>query len=711
MSVYQPFQKASAVWPAGRETEMNVSCRFTVSIPKTEKPVLLRMTGSTVYRVFVNGTLAAYGPARGPKGFFRVDECLLNAHLNKSDNLVCFEAAGYNCNNYYTLDQSSFFQAEILVDNLVVAWTAAEGGMPCDIVTERVQKVQKYSFQRPFVEVWRLDQACRTAQTEETAGKAQLADCGEKKYLPRRVPFATLEKLPVVAVIGAGTVTEDRTDLSFRPREIVGIGPDQKGYCLDELEICLSDDACRYNFHPESVKKTAISEKDPLIIPANGYKTVQLEQNLTGFIGAVLHTEKPATVLFTFDELYEGGDTNIFHMGCCNVVRVDIQPGDYHFLSMEPYTMQYIKMIGFGADITVSDIHLIEYAAPADTFLSYQTDNPAFRKIWDAAVQTYRQNAVDVYTDCPSRERAGWLCDSFWTARTEYALTGKCTVEKNFLENFLLPDSFECLPKGMFPMCYPSDHYNGNYIPNWAMWLVMELREYLDRSGDKEMVQAFRPKIYALFSFLDGYRNTDGLLEKLDEWVFVEWSKANDLVQDVNFPTNMLYAACKIAAGEMYQDDALIAEGQAMQETIRRLSFNGSFFTDHLVRNADGTLTNPGETTEVCQYYAFYCGTASPDTYPALWETLLHAFGPDRKKNNPYPNVHFANAFIGNYLRLDMMAKYGSLDEVLDNISGYFLAMAEMTGTLWENDSTCASVNHGFASHVIVWLQAAVCKQ
>jgi hypothetical protein len=30
--------------------------------------------------------------------------------------------------------------------------------------------------------------------------------------------------------------------------------------------------------------------------------------------------------------------------------------------------------------------------------------------------------------------------------------------------------------------------------------------------------------------------------------------------------------------------------------------------------------------------------------------------------------------------------------------------MALTTCTLWENDSTVASLDHGFASHVIVWL-------
>ncbi|MBP3918861.1 MAG: hypothetical protein J6I50_06785, partial [Clostridia bacterium] len=87
-----------------------------------------------------------------------------------------------------------------------------------------------------------------------------------------------------------------------------------------------------------------------------------------------------------------------------------------------------------------------------------------------------------------------------------------------------------------------------------------------------------------------------------------------------------------------------------------------------------------------------------------LWNTLLYDFGPWRKENNKYPEVHFANAFIGNYLRLDMMAKNDNMKEVLDNIEGYFYNMALTTCTLWENDSTVASLDHGFASHVIVWL-------
>ena len=44
---------------------------------------------------------------------------------------------------------------------------------------------------------------------------------------------------------------------------------------------------------------------------------------------------------------------------------------------------------------------------------------------------------------------------------------------------------------------------------------------------------------------------------------------------------------------------------------------------------------------------------------------------------------------------------------MLEDIRGFFLPMAEKTGTLWENMTPTASCNHGFASHVLVWLDRA----
>ena len=107
----------------------------------------------------------------------------------------------------------------------------------------------------------------------------------------------------------------------------------------------------------------------------------------------------------------------------------------------------------------------------------------------------------------------------------------------------------------MIPMCYPADVDNGGFIPNWAMWFILELRDYSYRTGDSAFISLFMDKVYRLIGWFESFENADGLLERLPGWVFIEWSKANDFVQDINFPSNMLYSAALSAAGELFDDE------------------------------------------------------------------------------------------------------------------------------------------------------------
>jgi len=135
-----------------------------------------------------------------------------------------------------------------------------------------------------------------------------------------------------------------------------------------------------------------------------------------------------------------------------------------------------------------------------------------------------------------------------------------------------------------------------------------------------------------------------------------------------------------------------------MRDTIRQQSFDGEFFVDNAVRK-DGKLQVTRNRTEVCQYFAFFFGLATPQTQPKLWQALTTDFGPQRKLTKKYPEIHPANAFIGNQLRFELLSRDGRAQQVLDEALGYWLYMADRTGTLWEHDAPQASCNHGFASH------------
>jgi alpha-L-rhamnosidase len=253
-------------------------------------------------------------------------------------------------------------------------------------------------------------------------------------------------------------------------------------------------------------------------------------------------------------------------------------------------------------------------------------------------------------------------------------------------------------------MCYPSDHNDGVFIANWALWFVVQLKEYKDRGGSSNLISALQPRVQKLFKWFEQYQNNLGLLEKLPSWVFVEWSKANDFVQDVNFPSNMLYAGALDAAAELYGNQTWKRQADALRKVINDLSFDGTWYVDNAIRKSDGSLSVTRNRSETCQYYAFFFDIASPKSRPDLWRTLTSEFGPKRDTKSIHPEIHISNAFIGNYLRIEVLTRAGMINQILRESAAYFGYMSDRTGTLWENTDASASCNHGFASHVAVMM-------
>jgi alpha-L-rhamnosidase len=167
------IKKATPVWAEGRETEMNLNLGFHGVFQAGEnQEVKLRITASTLYRVFLNGEFLGYGPARAAHGYFRVDEYDLGSRVKPGGNVVAVEVAGYNVNSYYTIDVPSFLQAEVETGGKIALATGPDNGFSAFQLKERLQKVERYSFQRPFTEYYRMTEnsglwrtstkACRT---------------------------------------------------------------------------------------------------------------------------------------------------------------------------------------------------------------------------------------------------------------------------------------------------------------------------------------------------------------------------------------------------------------------------------------------------------------------------------------------------------------------------------------------------------------------
>lgn len=695
------FMKARPVWAPRLEREMNLTLGFHAFFElQDDENAILRITGCSVYRIFLNGKFLGYGPARGPHGYNRLDEWSLKDRCKPGANALAIEVAGYNANSYYHIKQLSFIQAEIVSASRVLAATDAENtDFTAHVIAQRIQKVQRYSLQRTFTEAYRLTPDYDKWRVEGIADPVLLVEFPQSHLLPRIAPYPAFDVLTPTHEIGNGTFRHNPTREVPPSHIVTETGKLFAGFPKDELEVMPHVEVQQFEFTALSHEKTPWTPGSE--IRKNTFRTFQFVRNDAGFVKAMVSCNEPLKLYMVFDEVLTGASVSPTRYNCANVISFDLtEAGTYNLESFEPYQFKYIKIMAVGGDCMLEDLGLREYVNPATQKAVFYCPDPALNRIFEAARETFKQNAVDLFTDCAGRERAGWLCDSFFTSRVALDLCGNTDMERLFFQNYLLPEFFEGLPEGMLPMCYPADHNHGIFIPNWAMWFVIQLEEYLHRSGDQEMIDALRSRVLALLEFFKGYENSDGLLEKLPSWVFLEWSEANKLTQDVNYPSNMTYAEVLACAGRLYNLPELVARAGSIRETIRRQSYDGEYFVDNALRQPDGTLKLSGERTETCQYYAFFFRTATPQLYPELWARLRDDFGPQRKETGRYPEIHFSNAFIGNYLRLELLSREGLASQMLSETKGYFSGMEQATGTLWENDTPTASCSHGFASHV-----------
>ncbi len=697
--------RAKPVWLAGKKNERNITAAFRATFgAPAHGGAMLAVAAATVYRAFLNGAFLGHGPARGPHGHFRVDEWRLDGLLAPGENTIAIEVAGYNVNSYYTLDQPSFLQAEVRAgEEALVATGSHERGFIGRRLHERRQKVIRYSFQRPFTEAWTLRpgwDAWRRSG-ERAFASEELADLPDRWLIPRRVPHCRFAKRAPTAALGHGKLqTEVALERPWKDRSRTNIGPALGGFPEQELELDPSMAWQRTLRLRGGGSPRPYKSGERLPLSDRSWRLFDFNANLTGFIGARLSVARPTTLYAVFDEILTKDHVDFRRGDTVNLVAWELPVGDYDFESFEPYTLRYLEFAVMDGEAALHDTWVREYANDSVWEAVFACEDRRLVEVFEAGRETFRQNAIDIFMDCPSRERAGWLCDSFFSARTAIDLTGSAVIEQCFIENFLLPERFEHLPEGMLPMCYPADHNDGTFIPNWALWFVVQLEEYLARTGDRALVDRLQPRVRALFAYFDRFCNSDGLLEKLESWVFLEWSKANEFVQDVNYPSNMLFAGALAAAGRIYADQGLQHRASAIAATIRAQSFDGSWFCDRATRSAAGLARGP-ERTEVCQYYAFFFGIGDPVLHRELMQRLTSDFGPGRVAAGKHVEIHPANAFIGTYLRLELLSRWGLPQQLLDECIGWFSEMAARTGTLWEHLGTQASCNHGFASHVV----------
>ena len=714
--MYHTENLQRAVWAKDASTEMNVTLGFRLCFNERKK-CTMRLLGETCYKLIADGEPIFFGPNRAAHGYSRVAEVRFAAKT------VVVESYASNVLNFDRRKATPYFACDLQTEQ---GESHSAEDFTCYLINDRVKKVQRYSFQRGFVEVYRL----KTDRSAFYCGEAtdfpvvETERVSLPKILPSRTHNAVLEKVQPLAIVDSGVVGVDKNAEPWEDRCISLVGSLLEGFTREQCETLLTDEVSRFTYH----SCAANSAKDSANNAANNgaekhYQTADFGRIRAGFVEMEIEAKNAGSVYVGYDEIFKNDETKElypFRNGTANVFKWTVEEGGkYRVSTYEPYAFRYARIVcdnGIEAKISMRS-----YENPDASALRVESDDARVLQLVEAARATFAHNAVDVLTDCPGRERAGWLSDSWFSSVAEHVFTGDNKVERAFLENFVYAD-VTGHPKGMIPRCYPSDYFEENgYIPNWAMWYILELYKYFKRYGKDEIVEKSLKNVEGLLQYFEGKENEYGVLENLEGWIFVEWSAANwpPHICGVNVPSNACYYAMLKAAAIVYGEDVnaekLYKKADAVKAFLTEKAYVGEYFVDNLVRDDGGNLVPTENYTEVCQYYMFWFKVADEKKYAALFDKMLNEYGKGNKSgsakiviNGKEVDFAEANMMYGVYMRLDLCQRTGKRKELFEECIRYFYDMTKKTGTLWEKNDPVASCDHGFASYVIKWLLYAL---
>lgn len=680
----------SAVWANGEKEQMNRSFAFVLDFGEKQKGEIC-LTAASCYKVIADAKLIGFGPNRAAHGFAR-------AALYEFDaRRLVVEVHSHFVQNFCWVKRAPFFACYLKTQN-GKEYTAEN--FECLALSDRVQKVRRYSFQRGFCETYENAQD----RTALYLGKPQtdfLRVDTEKAELPVILPSKTanpaLNEILPAAVIDEGSCFFSSDLPLFIERAETQVGSVLQGFKREEWQDFSTDEISRLRF--------VSGEKGG----DYSYKTFEFSHIVTGIVEVEINAENAGEVFFSFDEILTDDKLktlNPFRGQTANVFKWTVKKAGKYFLSaFEPYAFKYAQTItsaGVSAKIKVR-----AYENPEANKMIFSCEDKKIEQIMEAARHTFAHNAVDLLTDCPSRERAGWLSDSFFSSVAERVFTGDNKVERAFLQNYALADK-SGHPRGMIPRCYPADYYEkGGFIPNWSLWYILEVYKYFKQYGCDETVKSSRENVEGILSYFVDFENEFGVLENLKGWVFVEWSDANnpDHIAGINVPSNACYRAALLAAAEMYGIKGLFEKSQKIKEYLLKNAYVNGFFVDNLIRNENNTPVPTQNYTETCQYYMFFFKCADKTEHKELFDKMLSEYGKsansgERAENASKKRLTPSNMIYGVYMRLELLMRENRRIELLEECKRYFYDMTKKTGTLWENNTACASCDHGFASYV-----------
>ena len=327
----------------------------------------------------------------------------------------------------------------------------------------------------------------------------------------------------------------------------------------------------------------------------------------------------------------------------------------------------------------------------------WSSSNPLLNRIDAVWRRTQRNNMHSIPTDCPHREKLGWMADSF--VAQPAALYSFDTAA--FYENFAQDLAGTQDEQGLLSTIAPSFGYTEGQSPLWAsaeVWIPWRLYVY---AGDRDVLRRQFP---VMQRFLDATlaNNTQPAKPYILHDVLGDWdSPGHENPPEGNEPYSTAYyfLNCRLAAriaGILGESDAA-AEFEDRAARVKE-AFNQSFYSPGQQIYRGFKVTDYRQSINAL---ALWAGLVPAENIAAVYSNL--------RRDVLAHDTHLNTGIIGTKPLLEVLADQGDTDLVYRLITqttypGWGYMLSRGATTMWESWDGRDSHDHPMQGTVVEFL-------
>lgn len=588
-----------------------VMFRREITIDQPVERLPMAISADSVYRLWMNGELICIGPARSEATALAVDELDIAPHLKHGVNVLAVEV-GFAPNwdaGYYGERPGLFVAFGDEADKVKAsAWRVYEPKMH-DMSAPIV------GLRGPLVEVVdgaRVPEGWRNAGFDDGAWlPAVVLGAVGKTLRSREVPLPHVRRVRGQMIRsyerGDGVVGAPYAD-TLPPAE-------GESFVLQLQNEALTPRAPEESGWPVHLK----DQHDGVTLDLGEVVVGFLMFEVEGPAGAVLDLGWHATLAA------DGSVRPRLHVQLRQAMRYTLRDGRQRYIAITPHTMRYVRLVNRSEKpITIHAVDMQVVTAPVAYAATFESSDPVFNQIFEAARATTTNCALDLFTDNPERERNGWFHDGYWTAYSYSLLAGDTAISRYMCRLAALspvPHGDRAWIPPFVPRVPQGHALHSLIMPGHSLFWLMQCHMNFVLTGERPDAIT-EAGIHEFLAICRTYENELGLLEGLPGWQFLDWARMDE--HGISVAMNCLYAASLNAAAEMTGRGEYLPRAHRVARALNALSVDG-FYPDAFVR-FEGRIVPTAGRSEPTQYYALWSGVADADRAAWLWEQLRADF-------------------------------------------------------------------------------------